>query len=78
MLINLLLCLYDRRCNSRSSGDRSVDMTIAQQARDAASIVKAIGGGKALLVGRSGGGSAIIGLELAATMPEMINFLIVP
>ena len=53
-------------------------MTIAQQARDAASIVKAIGGGKALLVGRSGGGSAIIGLELAATMPEMINFLIVP
>ena len=27
---------YDRRCNSRSSGDRSADMTIAQQARDAA------------------------------------------
>ena len=24
---------YDRRCNSRSSGDRSVDMTVAQQAR---------------------------------------------
>ena len=22
---------YDRRCNSRSSGDRSVDMTVAQQ-----------------------------------------------
>jgi pimeloyl-ACP methyl ester carboxylesterase len=66
---------YDRRCNSRSSGDRSVDMTIAQQARDAASIIKAIGDGKALVVGRSGG--AIIGLELAATMPEMIDFLIV-
>ena len=28
---------YDRRCNSRSSGDRSVDMTVAQQARDAPS-----------------------------------------
>ena len=27
---------YDRRCNSRSSGDRSADMTVAQQARDAA------------------------------------------
>ena len=66
---------YDRRCNSRSSGDRSVDMTIAQQARDAASIIKAIGDGKALVVGRSGG--AIIGLELAATMSEMIDFLII-
>ena len=27
---------YDRRCNSRSSGDRTKDMTVAQQARDAA------------------------------------------
>ena len=26
---------YDRRCNSRSSGDRTKDMTVAQQARDA-------------------------------------------
>ena len=57
------------------SGDRSVDMTVTQQARDAASIIKAVGDGKAFVVGRSGG--AIIGLELAATMPEMINFLIV-
>jgi pimeloyl-ACP methyl ester carboxylesterase len=65
---------YDRRCNSRSSGDRSNDMTVAQQARDAASIIKAKGNGKAVVVGRSGG--AIIGLELAATMPEMISFLI--
>jgi pimeloyl-ACP methyl ester carboxylesterase len=66
---------YDRRCNSRSSGNRSIDMTVAQQARDAASIIKAMGGGKAVVVGRSGG--AIIGLELAATMPELIDFLIV-
>ena len=66
---------YDRRCNSRSSGDRSVDMTVTQQARDAASIINGVGDGKALVVGRSGG--AIIGLELAATMPEMINFVIV-
>jgi pimeloyl-ACP methyl ester carboxylesterase len=66
---------YDRRCNSRSSGDRSVDMTVAQQARDAASIIKAMGNGKAIVVGRSGG--AIIGLELAATMPEIIDFLII-
>jgi pimeloyl-ACP methyl ester carboxylesterase len=66
---------YDRRCNSRSSGDRSVDMNIAQQARDAASIIKAMGDETAVVVGRSGG--AIIGLELAATMPEVIDFLIV-
>ena len=66
---------YDRRCNSRSSGDRSIDMSVAQQARDAASIIKTMGNEKAIVVGRSGG--AIIGLELAATMPEMINFLIV-
>jgi pimeloyl-ACP methyl ester carboxylesterase len=66
---------YDRRCNSRSSGNRSVDMTVAQQARDAASIINAMGGGKAVVIGRSGG--AIIGLELAATMPEVIDFLIV-
>jgi pimeloyl-ACP methyl ester carboxylesterase len=66
---------YDRRCNSRSSGNRNVDMTVAQQARDAASIIKAMGFDKAIVVGRSGG--AIIGLELAATRPELIDFLIV-
>ena len=66
---------YDRRCNSRSSGDRSADMTVAQQARDAASIINTMGFDKAIVVGRSGG--AIIGLELAATRPELIDFLIV-
>jgi pimeloyl-ACP methyl ester carboxylesterase len=62
---------YDRRCNSRSSGNRDADMTVAQQARDAASIIKAMGFDKAIVVGRSGG------LELAATRPELIDFLIV-
>src|SRR5918992_3536534 len=33
---------YDRRYNSRSSGDRSAEMTVAQQARDAASIIRAM------------------------------------
>jgi pimeloyl-ACP methyl ester carboxylesterase len=50
-------------------------MSVAQQARDAASIIKAMGNGKPIVVGRSGG--AIIGLELAATIPEVIDFLIV-
>jgi pimeloyl-ACP methyl ester carboxylesterase len=66
---------YDRRCNSRSSGNRDADMTVAQQARDAASIIKEMEFDKAIVVGRSGG--AIIGLELAATRPELIDFLIV-
>lgn len=66
---------YDRRCNSRSSGDRSADMTVAQQARDAVSIIEAMGVEKAIVLGRSGG--AIIGLELAAARPEVIDFLIV-
>jgi pimeloyl-ACP methyl ester carboxylesterase len=66
---------YDRRCNSRSSGDRNADITVAQQARDAASIIKTMGFNKAIVVGRSGG--AIIGLELAAASPELIDFLIV-
>lgn len=66
---------YDRRCNSRSSGNRRVDMTVTQQARDAASIINKMGFDKAIIVGRSGG--AVIGLELAATRPELIDFLIV-
>lgn len=66
---------YDRRCNSRSSGDRTKDMTVAQQARDAAAIIKAMGADKAIVFGSSGG--AIIGLELAAAIPKAIDFLIV-
>ena len=45
---------YDRRCSSRSSGNRNVDMTVAQQARDAPSVIKAMGFDKAIVVGRSG------------------------
>jgi pimeloyl-ACP methyl ester carboxylesterase len=66
---------YDRRCNSRSTGDRSADMTVTQQARDAAAIIKAMGADRAIIFGSSRGG--IIGLELASTRPEVIDFLIV-
>jgi len=65
---------YDRRRNSRSSGDRTKDMTVAQ-ARDAAANIKAMGADKAIVFGSSGG--AIIGLELAAAIPKVIDFLIV-
>ena len=66
---------YNRRCNSRSTGDRSIDMTVAQQAIDAAAIIKAMGHDKAIIFGSSGGG--IISLELAANKPDVIDFLIV-
>jgi pimeloyl-ACP methyl ester carboxylesterase len=67
---------YDRRCNSRSTGDRRIDMTVSQQASDAAAIIKAMRNDKAIIFGSSGGG--IIGLELAAAKPEVIESLIVP
>jgi len=63
---------YDRRC---SSGDRTSNMRVGQQARDVTSIIKAMGTDKAFIFGSSGGG--IIGLKLAAAMPEVIDFLIV-
>jgi pimeloyl-ACP methyl ester carboxylesterase len=66
---------YDRRCNSRSTGDRSIYMTVSHQARDAAAIIKAMGIDKAIIFGSSGGG--IIALELAVANPKMIDFLIV-
>lgn len=69
-----MVVTYDRRCNSRSSGDRITDMSVAQQARDAGAIIKAMGADKAIVFGSSGG--AIIGLELAAARPEVIDFLI--
>jgi pimeloyl-ACP methyl ester carboxylesterase len=33
---------YDRRCNSRSSGDRTCNMRVGQQARDVTSIIRAM------------------------------------
>ena len=50
-------------------------MTVAQQARDAVAIIKAMGHDKAIIFGSSGGG--IIGLELATANPNVIDFLIV-
>ena len=56
-------------------GDPTINMTIAQQALDAAAIIKVIGNDKAIVFGSSAGG--IISLELAAVKPEVIDFLIV-
>ncbi|WP_431933550.1 alpha/beta fold hydrolase [Nonomuraea jabiensis] len=66
---------YDRRGNSRSVVDTETDLDMAQQARDAAAVIKAMGHDKALVFGNSGG--ANIALELAASHPEMIEALVV-
>jgi hypothetical protein len=66
---------YDRRCNSRSTGDRTIDMIIAQQAQDVAAIISDMGFDKAIVFGNIGDGN--IPLELAATRSDLISFLIV-
>lgn len=64
---------YDRRCNFRSTGDTSVDLDMAQQARDAAAVVRAFGS-VAHVFGNSGG--ANISLQLAADAPDTIASLV--
>jgi len=66
---------YDRRGNSRSTGDTSVDMDMAQSARDASAMIRAMGAEKAYVFGNSGG--ANIGLKLAEDLPEVIMGLVV-
>lgn len=62
---------YDRRCNSRSTGDCDQDLDVAQQARDAVAIIKDMGLNQVLLFANSGGGA--IGLKLIEDYPEIIS-----
>lgn len=64
---------YDRRCNFRSTGDTSVDLDMAQQARDAAAVIRAFGN-TAHVFGNSGG--ANISLQLAIDAPDVITSLV--
>ncbi len=64
---------YDRRGNSRSSA-AAAELDMAQAARDAAAVIRAMGGEKALIFANSGG--ANISLKLAADIPEVIAGLI--
>ncbi len=66
---------YDRRARSRSAGDRNRDLDMAQQARDAAAVIRAICAERAYVFGNSGGAS--VGLKLAEDHPEIITALIV-
>ncbi|ELP66813.1 alpha/beta fold hydrolase [Streptomyces turgidiscabies] len=65
---------YDRRGNSRSTGDGGAPMSLSRQAADAHALVAELADGRALVFGNSGG--AIIGLTLAARHPECLVGLI--
>ncbi|MEV0404962.1 alpha/beta hydrolase [Actinoallomurus sp. NPDC050550] len=65
---------YDRRGNSRSTGDTTIDLDMAQQARDAAAVIHAMGHDDAYVFGNSGG--ANIALQLATDHPAVIRGLV--
>jgi pimeloyl-ACP methyl ester carboxylesterase len=65
---------YDRRAEGRSTGDAAVDLDMAQQARDAATVIAAMGVESAYVFGNSAG--ANIGIKLAEDHPAVLKALI--
>jgi pimeloyl-ACP methyl ester carboxylesterase len=65
---------YDRRAECRSTGDATVDLDMAQQARDAVAVIRAMGAKAAYVFGNSAG--ANIGIKLAEDHPRAIKALI--
>ena len=65
---------YDRRCNARSSGDRTSDLNMAQQARDVVAVLRAAQLERAMVFGNSSGAS--IALQLAMDHPHCIEALL--
>jgi len=65
---------YDRRANSRSTGDKHAEMNMAQQGRDAAAVIHAMGGEPAFVFGNSAG--ANIALKLAEDHPQLVRGLV--
>lgn len=61
---------YDRRCNSRSSGDPAEPFSMAQQARDVVAILDAMRVEKAYLLGQGCGGG--IALEVVTQFPDRV------
>ena len=67
---------YDRRGTGRSTG-RDADFDMAQQARDAAAVIRSARptAARAAVFGQGGGGS--IAFELAAHLPDVVTELVV-
>ena len=66
---------FDRRCNARSSGDRTLPLDMSQQARDVLAVLHAAGQTRAMIFGNSSGG--VVGLELSSRYPESVSLLMV-
>lgn len=65
---------YDRRANARSSGDTQSELDMAQQGRDAAAVIRAMGVQPAYVFGNSAG--ANIALKLTQDHPELVRGLV--
>jgi pimeloyl-ACP methyl ester carboxylesterase len=66
---------YDRRGNSRSTRNDPQNFEISQQARDAVSVLHAVGHESAYVFGNSGG--AIIALEMAKSQHHAVKAIVV-
>ncbi|WP_312953279.1 alpha/beta hydrolase [Superficieibacter sp.] len=65
---------YDRRANARSGGDTGAELDMAQQGRDAAAVIRAVGNQPAYVFGNSAG--ANIALKLTQDHPQLVRGLI--
>lgn len=65
---------YDRRANAGSSGDRLSTLDMAQQGRDAAAVIRAVGTEPAYVFGNSAG--ANIALKLTQDHPRQVRGLV--
>jgi len=65
---------YDRRANSRSTGNDPQNFDIGQQSRDAVAVLQAAGETSAFIFGNSSG--AVIALELAKSQPQAARAII--
>ncbi len=66
---------FDRRCNARSSGDKTLLLDMNQQARDVLAVMHAAGQTRAMIFGNSSGG--VVALQFAALFPEAVSLLMV-
>ncbi|HGM5493066.1 TPA: alpha/beta fold hydrolase [Serratia fonticola] len=65
---------YDRRANHRSSGNTQGELDMAQQGRDAAAVIRAMGNEQAYVFGNSAG--ANIALQLTQDHPQLVRGLV--
>lgn len=66
--------IYDRRGCTRSERPEPYETSVAQHADDAAALIRTLGAGPAILVGRSYGGAVAIGVALRN--PDLVRALV--